>query len=417
MNDVGPKTILCLASYEKGGAFIQACKRRGWRTLLLTVTALERAAWPRESLDDIFYMPDLSDVDAARRGVAYLARSQSIDRIVALDDYDVETAAALREHLCLPGTDGTMGGMGTTAARAVRDKLTMRVRARAAGVLVPDFASVANDAALTDYLARVPGPWVLKPRAEVSTIGISRIEDPEEVWARLDAAGDRRSLYLIERYIPGTVYHVDSLVDGGETLLAEVHEYGRPPLNVYHDGGTFVTRTLPRDSDDARALHALNGQALAALGFARGATHLEFIKGHDDGRLYFLEAGARVGGAYIADMVEAATGLNLWAEWAGIELTTPDQPYRLPARRRGYAGAIISLARQEQPDTTDYQDPEIVWRLDKRHHVGFVVASPDPARVAALLDDYARRFADDFVATLPPHTGRPQISEPAPPTE
>ena len=177
MSDVSPKTILCLASYEKGGEFIRACKRGGWRTLLLTVTALERAAWPRESLDDLYHMPDLSDLDAVRRGVSYLARSQSIDRIVALDDYDVETAAALREHLCLPG-------MGVSAARAVRDKLTMRVRARDAGVTVPDFASVVNDATLEDYLARVPPPWVLKPRSEVSTMGIARVEDPREVWTR-----------------------------------------------------------------------------------------------------------------------------------------------------------------------------------------------------------------------------------------
>lgn len=410
MSEVPPQTVLCLASYEKGAPFIVAAKHQGWTVLLLTVTALERAAWPRKSLDDMFHMPDLSDLDAVRRGVAYLARSRAIDSIVALDDYDVETAAALREHLCLPG-------MGVTAAHAMRDKLTMRVRARDAGVLVPDFAPVVNDAAVAAYLARVPPPWVLKPRAEVSTIGIARVEDPREVWARLDELGDRRSFHLIERYIPGTVYHVDALVADGAVLLAEVHEYGRPPLNVYHDGGTFITRTLPRDGDDAPTLRALNEQALAALGFARGATHLEFIKGRDDGRLYFLEAGARVGGAYIADMVEAATGLNLWAEWAGIELATAEQPYVLPARRADYAGAIVSLARQERPDTTAYGDPEIVARIDKRHHAGVIVRSPDPARVAALLDDYGRRFTADFVATLPPHTGRPPTGAPAPPPD
>jgi hypothetical protein len=63
---------------------------------------------------------------------------------------------------------------------------------------------------------------------------------------------------------------------------------------------------------------------------------------------------------------------------------------------------VISLARQERPDTSAYDDPEIVWRLDKRHHAGFVVASDDPARVASLLESYARRFAEDFLATLPP---------------
>lgn len=400
MAEGGALAVLCLASYEKGAAFIRACKRRGGRVTLLTTTALEGAAWPHEDLDDTFYMPDLSDVGAVIRVVSYLARSRPFDRVVALDDYDVETAAALREHLLLPG-------MGASAARRVRDKLAMRAHARAGGIPVPDFFPALHDAALADFMGRVPPPWVLKPRSEVSTIGIALVADADEVWARLDALGDRRSFHLLERYVPGDVYHVDCLMWGGEVVFAEVHRYARPPLDVFHEGGMFITRTLPREGDDARAVRALNRRVVAALGVERGAAHVEFIKGSDDGRLYFLEAGARVGGAYIAETVEAATGVNLWAAWAGIETTPEGQTYQLPERRYDYAGAIVALARQEDPDMAAYDDPEIVYRVRKRHHAGLVVASPDPARVAALLDDYASRFAQDFVATLPPYTGRP----------
>jgi hypothetical protein len=63
---------------------------------------------------------------------------------------------------------------------------------------------------------------------------------------------------------------------------------------------------------------------------------------------------------------------------------------------------VISLARQERPDTSAYDDPEIVWRLDKKPHAGLIVASADAGRVESLLDGYARRFAEDFLATLPP---------------
>ena len=78
-------------------------------------------------------------------------------------------------------------------------------------------------------------------------------------------------------------------------------------------------------------------------------------------------------------MIEAATGLNMWAEWAKVELATEAHPYKLPEHREDYAGIIISLSRQEWPDTSAYNDPEIVWRLDKSHHVGLVVVSPTPA--------------------------------------
>jgi biotin carboxylase len=403
MTDGPSRTLLCLASYEKGADFLRECKRRGWTVLLLTLPALREAAWPRESIDDLYVMPDLADTAALINGVSYLARSRAIERIVPLDDYDVEMAAALREHLRLPG-------MGASAARYVRDKVAMRLRAHAAGLPVPDFTPVFNDAAVAAFMERVPPPWLLKPRSEVSTIGITRVDDAQECWARLESLGDRRSFHLLERFVPGSVYHVDSLVYRGEVLFAEAHAYGRPPLEVFHHGGLAITRTVARGSADEEALLDLNRRVVAALGLTDGAGHVEFIRGEADGRLYFLEIGARVGGANIADVVEAATGINLWAEWAGIE-TAGAGGYVVPPRRHDYAGAIISLARQEHPDTTDYADAEIVRRIEKPHHVGFVLASPDRERVAALLEEYSRRIAVDFAATLPPWMERP----PAPP--
>ncbi len=49
--------------------------------------------------------------------------------------------------------------------------------------------------------------------------------------------------------------------------------------------------------------------------------------------------------------------------------------------------------------------------MSKRHHVGFVVASPNHERVSFLLDEYSRRFADDFHAMLPPFETRPPSVE------
>jgi hypothetical protein len=70
--------------------------------------------------------------------------------------------------------------------------------------------------------------------------------------------------------------------------------------------------------------------------------------------------------------------------------------------RKEHAGIILSLARQEYPDTNAYDDPEIVYRVKKKHHAGLIVRSPKLERVSKLLDDYGRRFAEDFVAVLPP---------------
>lgn len=395
MAGLPPKTILCIASYEKGQEFIRECKRQGCNVFLLTTQALEHADWPRESIDEMFYVPDLYDRNDVILGVSYMARSRVIHRVVPLDDYDVEMAATLREHLRIPG-------MGESTARYFRDKLAMRVRARDRGLLVPDFVHTLNHEVVGEFLRNVPPPWVLKPRSEASSVGIKKVNTPDELWPLLEALGDRQSFYVLERYIPGDIYHVDAIVSEREVVFAEVHEYGQPPMTVSHEGGVFTTRTVLRGSTEEQTLQALNWQVMGALGLVRGVSHTEFIKGRDDGRFYFLETAARVGGANIVEMVEGATGINLWSEWAKIEILQDEKPYELPPHRQDYAGVIISLAHQEHPDTSAYQDPEIVFRLRKKNHVGFAIASPDPYRIRYLQDEYCRRIYADFFAKLPP---------------
>jgi biotin carboxylase len=394
MADSRPLTFLCITTYEKGQEFMRECKRQGCRVILLTAEKLRDADWPRESLDDTFYLPEEIAVGDIVGAVTHLARSHKLDRIVALDEYDMETAATLREHLRIPG-------MGLTTMRYFRDKLAMRMRALDRNVRVPDFVSVVNHQDIRYYMDHVFGPWVLKPRQEASAIGIKKIHAPEELWPLLEQLGDKQSAHLLEKFLPGDVYHVDSIVSENEVVFANVSRYGKPPMNVAH-GGVFTTFTVPRGSEEDSALRAINKDLIAALGLVRGVAHAEFIKAHADGHFYFLECAARVGGAYINEMVEAATGINLWREWARIEVVGEDGSYTLPPTREEYAGVILSLARQVEPDTSHYNEPEVYQRITKHHHAGLVLRSTDPHRIPTLLDDYARRFAEEFLAVAPP---------------
>ena len=396
---MGLMTILCLASYEKGHEFLRECKRQGCTVLLLTSVSLQdRARWPLESVDEVFYMPDHNhqwDRGETLRAVSYLARTRVFDRIVALDDFDVEMAAALREHLRVPG-------MGETTAHYFRDKLAMRMKAHEAGIAVPEFIHILNHQLVREYMERVPGPWVLKPRSMAGAIGIKKVHSADELWPLLEGLGDQQSHYLLERFVPGDIFHVDTIVYEKELRFAIASGYGRPPMEVAHEGGIFTTRILDRESEDARRLLAENARVMAALGMVRGISHTEFIKAGADGRIYFLETSARVGGAHIVELVEAATGLNLWAEWARLELAGGKAAYQPPEPRQDYAALLISLARQAQPDTASYTDPEIVWRMSQDHHAGLIVKSADQARVQQLLESYTQRFREDFFAYAPP---------------
>lgn len=394
LSDTTQKTILCLASYFKGERFMQEAKRLGARVELLTVENLLDDPWPRDCIDEVHAMPELYNVADVIKGVSYLARTLTIDIIVALDDFDVETAARLREHLRNPG-------MGDTTARHFRDKLAMRVQARNCGIAVPEFIHVLNHGRLKEFTERVAPPWVLKPRSQASTIGIKKISTQDELWQALDELADQQSFNLLEQFVAGDVYHLDSIVCERRIRFTSVQKYGAPPMSVAHEGGIFTTATLPYNSSEATALKELNQQVIKSFGLVKGVTHTEFIRGQKDGVFYFLETAARVGGAHIAEFIEAATGINLWTEWARLELATPDKPYVLPKHRRVHSGMVITLSKQEQPDTSAYDDPEIWWRLSKKNHVGLIFRSKYPNRVQELLHSYVERFMRDYHASMP----------------
>jgi hypothetical protein len=390
------KTILCISSYYKGDDFLKQCKRDGYTVVLLTLESLLEKPWPREHIGEVFAMASFADRRAVINCVSYLARTRDISRIAPLDDYDVELAAHIREHLRIPG-------MGETTARYFRDKLAMRARAKDRGIAVPEFVHVCNHDQIRNFLRDVPSPWLLKPRSEASSVGIQKLEHESQVWPAIEALGDNQSQHLIERMIPGDVFHVDSIVWDKELVFTEVHGYRRPLLQIWTAGGIFATRTVERGSDLERDLLATHARVISELGLVRGVSHTEFIRSAADGKIYFLETSARVGGVHIADLVEASTGVNLWREWAKIELSQGERPYRLPERSRRYGGLIVSLARQEVPDTSAYTDPEIVWRLEgNAFHVGLIVRADTRERVEELLQKYEDRFASDFAAVMPP---------------
>ena len=386
-------TIFCIATYRKGDEFLRECRRQGCKVLLLTEEKLRDADWPREAVDEFFYIRRDMPLGDIRKGIAHVGRTHRIDRIVALDDFDVELAASLREYLRVPG-------IGETTARAFRDKLTMRDRARAARIKCPEFIHVLNHQAITAWSARVAPPWVIKPRSQAAAVGIRKVDSIEELWSAIGMLGDAHADYLLEQFVSGDVYHVDSVFFRRKPQFAAVSRYATPPMAVAHEGGIFVTRTLPDADPAVPALRDMNARVLKSFGLEQGVSHTEFIRGDDD-QWYFLETSARVGGAFIVDVIEAATGVNLWREWARVEIAGEDGAYTPPALNNLQAGIVLSLARQEDPDTSAYTAPEIVQRIRKRHHAGLIVASPDAARVSELLDEHVRRFYADFHASAP----------------
>lgn len=392
-------SFLCISTYFKGNEFLRACKQAGNKVYLLTNKKLEFKPWVREYIDEVFYIEEKSDgsfdMNEIILGLAYMMRSRKIDRIVALDDFDVEKAAHLREHFRIPG-------MGQTTGRHFRDKLAMRMKAKEAGIRVPMFSSLFNDNEIFEFTQKVQYPCVVKPRSEASATGIRKVYNSEQLWEVVHYLGDRRHDYLVEQFRPGDVFHVDSLSVQGDFVFTRASQYLSTPMEVAHGGGIFRSVTVPFDSADDRALRKINAEVMRAFGMNYSASHSEFIKDNETGEMIFLETASRVGGANLAEMVEASSGINLWREWANIETAVAKgEKYVLPPVENSYAGIIISLVRQQYPDLMPFDAPEIYWRMHEEYHIGLVVKSESRERVIEILDDYANKIFQNFHASAP----------------
>src|SRR5690606_27992488 len=166
--------FLCISNYFKGVDFLKSCKNEGNKVYLLTKKKLENEPWPWEYIEDVFYIDDWHQ-EHVKKGIAFKFRSIKIDRFVALDDFDVEKVALLREHFRIPG-------MGATTSHYFRDKLAMRMKADSEGINVPKFTALFNDEDINQYADTVSPPWLIKPRLEASATGIKKIHSKEELW-------------------------------------------------------------------------------------------------------------------------------------------------------------------------------------------------------------------------------------------
>lgn len=386
-----PMRILCIAGVVSGRPFMMEAAKRGHKVIVLTSEKGLKAAWPHDILEDIVAVPDIFDEKVVKNVICYLSQRKKIDRIVPMGDWEVEMACTLREHMRVPG-------MGETTMRYFRDKLAMRMKTSEDGIPVPEFVHILNHDDVYEYMQRVPAPWVIKPRLAAASMGVKVMHDDQEVWKKIMDLGDKQSGYLLEKYTPGDVFHVDSVVSEREVLFASVSRYGTPMLDLNVKGGVFTTRLIDRKSPDWKALQALNKDVVKSLGLVRGVTHIEYIKERETGKFFFLEAAARVGAAKIPDVAWHATDICLWHEWAKIETQTD---YKLPKFHEGYAGGVMCLSRFQWPELDSFADPEVVWRQKKEWHAGIIVKSDDPARVEELVNTYAERMARDFMAHAP----------------
>src|SRR3989442_12024430 len=141
-----PLNIICFATFFKGADFMRECKARDCSVILVTKEKMLHEDWPRDVLTEVFAVPNDAPVELFLDLVSHLAKTNKPDRIIALEEFDVVIGALAREHLGL-------AGMSSVTAKTFRDKLAMSIKARDAGIHVPDFVAAINQGEIGEYLS------------------------------------------------------------------------------------------------------------------------------------------------------------------------------------------------------------------------------------------------------------------------
>jgi biotin carboxylase len=236
---------------------------------------------------------------------------RGFDGIVTLYDPAVPFVAEVADALGLPG-------IGAANALAAQDKRLMRTRLAAAGCKVPGFVTLESAAAWAQA-ADLAFPVVIKPATGYSSLGVTRVDARDDLASTMAevAAVSRATLgadtgFVVEEYLDGPEYAVESLAYQGELQVLTIGYKGEPTGPYFEEG---VYRAPAHLSDAVTA--AIVGEVTAAhkaLGIADGPTHTELRLrgGHTP---YILEVGARVGGSGVSHyIVEGATGVDFAAQ-------------------------------------------------------------------------------------------------------
>jgi D-alanine-D-alanine ligase len=241
---------------------------------------------------------DLPAVDP--RGAALvLAGDPTVKGLVVLDG-----AASAPELGCVDvvfpllhgpyGEDGTIQGLlelagipyvgsGVFASAAAMDKHHMKQLLAAAGLDVPPYVVVRAGEPMPAAVAELGLPVFVKPARGGSSIGITRVDDPDALTAAIEGAHRHDPKALVEQAVPGREIECGVLVDidgdAKASVPAEIRVTGPQPFYDFEakylgDSTEFdIPPNLDADTIErvqraaVQAFHALDCEGLARVDF------------------------------------------------------------------------------------------------------------------------------------------------------
>jgi hypothetical protein len=364
--------------------------RAARRLELGTVVVIEHdaPAPPEGSVDRLLRCAWLSDIELALTQLAPLA--SSCVAAFGFGEIGCRAAAAASERFGWPGNS-------IASLEAFRNKAALRAAVGdRAGKPVRHQARLGPDDLLT--AAELIGyPCIVKPEDGTGSTGVRYLAGPGDCRDYRDQlSGPGR--FLIEEFVAGSEVSVEAMTnDGRHRLLAITAKTTTGVPDFVETGHTLP---VPLDEPERDRLWQVVQATLTAAGHRYGVTHTEVMLTDAGPRL--IESHGRPGGDRISDLIQLATGMDVFEQTIALTLNldcdiAPNKQ-RLAGIRyvefdTGVPVPEIDLApiralpyvHEAMLSVPPGQHPPNVHRSADRH--GFVVATgADPAELAAHLD-------------------------------
>lgn len=247
---------------------------------------------------DKFYPISIVEKDE----ILHICREEEIDGICTIaSDVAAPTVAYIAEKLRL---------VGNTHESAVKanNKYLMREAFKAANVPCPQYKMVKDITELNADYWRYP--LIVKPSDRSGSLGVQMVNKPEELRDAVQKAVSVsfKKEAMIEEYVDGREISVEFISYQGThyplTITDKVTTGAPHFVELEHHQPSTLSK------EKYKEIYDITKRALTALGVTNGASHSEY-KITEDGRVYIMEIGARMGGDFIgSDLVKLSTGYD-----------------------------------------------------------------------------------------------------------
>ena len=294
--------------------FCRGLTRHGGKVYGLSdVPEPELPAMTREHLSGYLRVPNLTDEAAVIRAVMAGFGAHRIERVVCLWEPGVVLAARLREALGAPG-------MREAQAQTFRNKDLMKQNVIAAGIRTARHASATTVAQVREAAREIGFPVIVKPIAGAGSMDTVRAGSGAELERALAQVKSYDEVN-IEEFIEGEEFTYDTICIDGRIVYENVCYYRPNPLiarsTEWISPQTIALRDL--SPPDVRAGIALGHDALKALDFGTGFTHMEwFYTARKEA--VFGEIAARPPGAHTVDLMNFVGDVDLFDGYAEADL-------------------------------------------------------------------------------------------------